>query len=226
MSSPSCPKCKHPLSTYLFPDNASQRVLGFACFKCKVEWFIENQVLKTHKSHTITHKEVTYYEAIPSLSQKPTLEKVEAIADLQRGDQLVWDEFYEHHAIVSDVHWSSYEVIHFARGDGKEVKLRKDHYNELKEAEVAKFGSDSTYDPLVIISRALYMFQHKKEQKYDLFNFNCESFANFCSTGVFKSFQAEGRLSRIAKTSSPTVGSSSCPQTGISSSHSSSCVVS
>lgn len=190
MSSPSCHTCKNTLYMYRCPDNENS-LLGFLCTKCVFEWFLECHVHGTN-GHTITHNEVVYYQTQPRLLRKPTLIGVGNIADLQIGDQLVWNKIYDHHAIVSDVNESSYKVIHFAPGDGaKKGGIRQDHYNDLDRevVKVAKFDSQLIYDPIVIISRTNLMYDHRENIKYNLLSFNCESFANFCSTGVIKSFQ-------------------------------------
>lgn len=213
MSSPSCPrpKCTQPLSTYPYPDDAGGRALGFTCKKCKVEWFLKTHARgKTFDECPIKHDGKDYYERVPSLIQKPRLRKVEKIADLKRGDQLVWKgRLYEHHAIVSDIPDSGYQVIHFAKSKSTKTKIRQDNFFDISKVHQAIFSQDCKDDPNVIVARALYMYQNRKEQHYNLANFNCETLANYCSTGAFKSFQVDGFPKKEFCTSIPIVASSS-----------------
>ena len=120
----------------------------------------------------------------------PRLARVYDIGTLQRGQQIAWKRqeklatFY-HHAIVESVDADIGTVNCIERSTGGVTRFVHDEHDEMYSVI---HSTQKPYDEVYSRARS-----RNNEEGYHLKDNNCEHFANWCSTGEDRSYQAEER---------------------------------
>ena len=122
-----------------------------------------------------------------------TLQRVHNIGTLRRGEQVAWKctergvITYYHHGIVENVDEDAGTINCIERtpcGVGREVHDADKEVTFLVLHPNRRYSNSDTY------KRAKSRLD---EEGYELRDNNCEHFANWCSTGEDRSYQAEDR---------------------------------
>lgn len=205
-----CPNCNQRPSTYVYPGDDMDKVVGLICNQCSKEWF-QHCYLSTNDRHRkrldyIYHCGIRFFQASPTApSEAPDFAKVRRMDHLNPGDHVCWPKLVAtHHAIVVVVGNNQYTVIHFTKSDNVTVNRKC----QIKQESISywdhrsrgscyrvNYNRSILYDKKVIISRAQFMYQNRQNIPYRLLHYNCESLATFCATGVAKTYQGERAVS-------------------------------
>lgn len=201
-----CSICNEFLHEYIYP--RTKQLVGLRCVRCKRDWIKEDHArYSDHQQENVVICQGSkfYLRTLenPSLRMEPPCVPIDRsrFNRLKPGDHIkTMGSIYSHHAIVVKVYRDpmKVDVIHFTTMDGVNYDIKLDAISLEDYGDVRRVDyEDNSYwrdDNEVIIARAFFLLKWKNTQEYDLFQYNCESLATFCSFGTPITFQVQNRI--------------------------------
>ncbi|XP_071848469.1 uncharacterized protein [Apostichopus japonicus] len=167
----------------------------YVCIECRKEWF------KRKSDNQVTCQSQYFSPQLCCLVPSDTgtlvswkkCKNSESAMRLKAGDHVAWIRCYGiwHHGIVEYIANNTLHVIEFSKPSccSWEVKKRKKSISSICSPMYKAYYTEGLLDqnpPDLVIVRAV---SRLTEKGYKLLTNNCEHFATFCKTGVYRSDQ-------------------------------------
>ncbi|XP_071849461.1 uncharacterized protein [Apostichopus japonicus] len=167
----------------------------YVCIECRKEWFkrkSDNQVTCQSQYFSPQLCCLVPSDAGTLVSWKK-VQNNESTTILKAGDHVAWVRSYGiwHHGIVEKIADNTLHVIEFSKPSccSWEIKRRKKSISSICSPMYKAYYTEELLKqnpPDLVIVRAV---SRLGKEGYNLFTNNCEHFATFCKTGVYRSDQ-------------------------------------